>query len=395
MIAGMPERVPVPRDREDDYTHEAAQARRAFAQERTGAALDHVGRYSFDPAVLTGNVEHFVGVAQVPIGLAGPLLVDGEHAQGEFYVPLATAEGTLVASYNRGMRLLHEAGGVKTTIVADHMQRAPAFLFESAREARAFNEWLDEHFAEIKAAAEDTTRSGRLIEIERYSAGRILYTRFNYTTGDAAGQNMTGKATQAACRWIQAHNDTIDQWFLESNFATDKKSSQINMLRTRGKRVVAEATIPNALFQSVMRSDSRLMYRARQVSNLGGFMSGVNNNGAHSANGITAMFIATGQDAANVAESSAAFVYAELRENGDYYYSVTIPSLIVATYGGGTGLATQRECLELLGCYGAGKVQKLTEIVAATVLCGELSLGSAIVAEEWVEAHDLYGRNRP
>jgi hydroxymethylglutaryl-CoA reductase (NADPH) len=136
------------------------------------------------------------------------------------------------------------------------------------------------------------------------------------------------------------------------------------------------------------------MFKARQVSNLGGFMSGVNNNGAHSANGITAMFIATGQDVANVAESSAAFVYTELRENGDYYYSVTIPSLIVATYGGGTGLPTQRECLELLGCHGAGKVRKLAEVVAATVLCGELSLGSAIVAEEWVAAHDLYGRNR-
>jgi hydroxymethylglutaryl-CoA reductase (NADPH) len=167
------------------------------------------------------------------------------------------------------------------------------------------------------------------------------------------------------------------------------------MLHTRGKRVVAEATVPDALFRDVMRSSSEVMYRARQVSNLGGFMSGVNNNGAHSANGITAMFIATGQDAANVAESSAAFVYAELRENGDYYYSVTIPSLIVATYGGGTGLATQRECLELMGCYGAGKVNKLAEIVAATVLCGELSLGSAIVAEEWVNAHDLLGRNRP
>jgi hydroxymethylglutaryl-CoA reductase (NADPH) len=124
-------------------------------------------------------------------------------------------------------------------------------------------------------------------------------------------------------------------------------------------------------------------------------MSGVNNNGAHSANGITAIFIATGQDVANVAESSAAFVHAELRPNGDYYYSITIPSLIVASYGGGTGLATQRECLELLGCYGDGKVRKLAEIIAATVLCGELSLGSAIVAEEWVKAHDAYGRNRP
>jgi hydroxymethylglutaryl-CoA reductase (NADPH) len=389
------ERIPVPRDRDDDYTDDAARARRDFARERTGVELEHVGRHSFDPAILTGNVEQFIGVAQVPIGLAGPLLVNGEHAQGEFYVPLATAEGTLVASYNRGMRLLYEAGGVTTTIMDDRMQRAPAFLFDSARGARAFAAWLDEHFDEIKAAAEETTRSGRLQDIERYSAGRILYTRFNYTTGDAAGQNLTGKATQAACKWIAANHPDIRQWFLESNFATDKKSSQVNMLNTRGKRVVAEATIPSELFERIMRSNSELMYRARQVSNLGGFMSGVNNNGAHSANGITAMFIATGQDAANVAESSAAFVYAELRPNGDYYYSVTIPSLIVATYGGGTGLATQRECLELLGCYGEGRVRKFAEIVAATVLCGELSLGSAIVAEEWVAAHDIYGRNRP
>jgi hydroxymethylglutaryl-CoA reductase (NADPH) len=389
------ERVPVPRDREDDYTREAADARADFIREQTGQELEHVTSYSFDPSTLTGNVEQFVGVAQVPIGLAGPLLVNGEHAQGEFYVPLATAEGTLVASYNRGMRLLYEAGGVKTTIMDDRMQRAPAFLFPSAREAREFGEWLRENFDDVKKAAETTTKSGKLQDIEQYTAGRMVYTRFNYTTGDAAGQNLTGKATAAACAWIAGKCDDIEHFFLESNFATDKKSSQVNMLHTRGKRVVAEATIPNDLFQRIMRSDSSLMYRARQVSNLGGFMSGVNNNGAHSANGITAMFIATGQDAANVAESSAAFVYAELRDNGDYYYSVTIPSLIVATYGGGTGLATQRECLEMLGCHGKGKVRKFAEIVAATVLCGELSLGSAIVAEEWVEAHDLYGRNRP
>jgi hydroxymethylglutaryl-CoA reductase (NADPH) len=388
-------RVPVPRDRENDYTREAAAKREEFARDRTGASLEHVSSYSFDPSILSGNIEHFIGVAQVPIGLAGPLLVNGEHAKGEFYVPMATAEGTLVASYNRGMRLLYEAGGVTTTIMDDRMQRAPAFLFPSAREARAFGVWLDAHFPEIKQAAETTTRSGKLQDIERYSAGRMLYTRFNYTTGDAAGQNLTGKATQAACKWIASQYPDIDQYFLESNFATDKKSSQVNMLHTRGKRVIAEATVPDELFGRIMRSSTDLMYRARQVSNLGGFMSGVNNNGAHSANGITAMFIATGQDAANVAESSAAFVYAERRDNGDYYYSVTIPSLIVATYGGGTGLATQRECLEMLDCYGAGKVQKFAEIVAATVLCGELSLGSAIVAEEWVEAHDVFGRNRP
>jgi len=384
----------VPRDREDDHTHEAAEARRAFLRERTGVSTDHLGSFSFDPAMTRGNVEHFTGVAQVPVGIAGPLLVDGEHARGDFYVPLATAEGTLVASYNRGMKLLREAGGVKTTVMDDAMQRAPSFVFESAREARAFGEWLDEHVQDIREVAESTTSSGRLRDIERYSASRIMYTRFNYTTGDAAGQNLTGKATAAACAWITDQRPEIRHFFLESNFATDKKSSQLNMLRTRGKRVVAEATIPGALIETQMHSTTENLFRARQVSSLGGFMSGVNNNGAHSANGITAIFIATGQDAANVAESSAAFVFAEVLDNGDYYYSVTIPSLIVATYGGGTGLATQRECLELLGCYGEGKVRKLAEIVAATVLCGELSLGSAIVAQEWVQAHDLYGRNR-
>ena len=137
------------------------------------------------------------------------------------------------------------------------------------------------------------------------------------------------------------------------------------------------------------------MFAARQVSNLGGLMAGVNNNGNHSANGITAIFVATGQDIANVAESSAALVHAELLADGSHYYSITIPALIVATCGGGTGLPTRRECLELLGCYGAGKVRKLAEIVAATVLCGEVSLGGAVVAGEWVAAHERLGRNRP
>src|SRR3954467_2590130 len=165
------QRVPVPRDKENDYTPEAARTRQEFVREQTGAELEHVSSYSFDPGGLTGNVEHFIGVAQVPIGLAGPLLVNGEHAQGEFYVPLATAEGTLVASYNRGMRLLYEAGGVTTTIMDDRMQRAPVFLFRSAREARHFGEWLQENFSDIKTAAETTTKSGKLIEIEQYTAG--------------------------------------------------------------------------------------------------------------------------------------------------------------------------------------------------------------------------------
>src|ERR687884_151223 len=144
-----PQRVSVPRDPDDDYTPQAAAARREFLRKRTGVDLAHVSSYSFDPGALPGNIEHFTGVAQVPIGIAGPLLVHGEHAQGEFYVPLATAEGTLVASYNRGMKLLHAAGGVTTTIMDDRMQRAPAFLFASARGAREFAAWLRDSFADV------------------------------------------------------------------------------------------------------------------------------------------------------------------------------------------------------------------------------------------------------
>jgi hydroxymethylglutaryl-CoA reductase (NADPH) len=387
-------RVPVPRHTEDDYSRGAAEERLEFLRARTTASLEQLAEHTLDPATLRGNIEQFIGVAQVPIGVAGPLLVNGEHARGEFYVPLATTEGALIASYNRGMKVMHEAGGVTATVIDDAMQRAPAFVFHDAREARDFNEWLGANFAQIKAAAEATTRVGRLRDIERYPASRIVFTRFNYLTGDAAGQNLASKATAAACAWIAANYPDLVHYQLESNFATDKKTSQVNVLQTRGKRVVAEATIPADLLQRRLRVTGHELLRMRQIASVGGFMSGVNNNGGQSANAITALFIATGQDVANVAESSAAIGYGELLPNGDYYLSVTLPSLIVATYGGGTALATQRECLDLIGCYGTGQVRKLAEITAATVLCGELSLGSAIIAGDWVDAHERYGRNR-
>ncbi len=383
----------IPRDPENDYTREAAQRRRDLVMEETGAGLDHVSSFSFDPGVLPGNIENFIGVAQVPIGLAGPLLVDGEHAKGEFYVPMATTEGTLVASYSRGMKLCAEAGGVKTTIVEDRMQRAPAFLFDSAREARDFVAWLDEHYDEIREVAESTTSTGKLIEIERYHASRFVYTRFDYTTGDAAGQNMVSKATWFACEWIKKHYPPLNGYMLDAQLSTDKKHSHINTLKTRGKRVVAEITLPGEVLERRMRVTARQVYRARQIATQGGMLAGTSANTPHPANGIASVFIATGQDEANEAESQAAIGYSELRGD-DYYASVTLPSLIVATYGGGTALPTQSECLKVLGCDGPGKVRKLAEIIAATVLCGDLSLGAAVVADEWVEAHETHGRNR-
>ncbi len=182
---------------------------------------------------------------------------------------------------------------------------------------------------------------------------------------------------------------------LSGNIDTDKKHSHLNVLHTRGKRVIAEAIINSEALQRIMGVDSGTLYKARLLSNTGAFLANSSNNGAHAANAIAALFIATGQDAANVAESHAAISFSKLLDNGDYYWSITLPALIVATYGGGTGLATQRECLELLGCYGTGGANKLAEICAATVLAGEISLGSAVVAGDWVTSHDQLGRNRP
>jgi hydroxymethylglutaryl-CoA reductase (NADPH) len=377
-----------------DYTRDMADARRAFVEARTGSTLSHLGHYSFDPTKLQGNIESFVGVAQVPIGMAGPLRVNGEHAQGDFFIPLATTEGTLVASYNRGMKVLNLSGGVTTTVSDDRMQRAPVFIFDSAREARDFKRWCDDNFAAIQREAEATSSIAKLLEIDYYFANKFAFLRFNYATGDAAGQNMVGRATFAACSWILEQNKTIRQFFLESNLATDKKASQVNVMRTRGKRVTAEATIPRQVLQEHMRVDPATLSYHAGVANIGAFLSGANNNGLHSPNGITALFIATGQDVANVSESSAGIVYTELTPDGSLYLSITIPSLIVATHGGGTGLATQRECLSMLGCVGRGTVHKFAEIVAAVVLAGELSLASAISSYDWVSSHERYGRNR-
>ncbi|HYU40268.1 MAG TPA: hydroxymethylglutaryl-CoA reductase [Acidimicrobiia bacterium] len=388
-------RVKVPRDPDNDYTHDAAARRRDFVRAQTGAELSHIGEYSLDPSTLPGNIENFMGAAQVPIGLAGPIRINGEHARGDFYVPPATSEGTLVASYNRGMRLLTESGGVQTTVVEEHMQRAPVFVLNDALEAREFGAWVDENSEQIKQAAEATTRSGKLTYIGQYSIGPLRYLRFNYTSGDAAGQNMTGKATFAACEWIQQHYPGNVRYILSGNIDTDKKHSRINMLLTRGKRVIAEVVLKRDVLKGLMGVDTSTLFWSRQIQMAGSFLVGSTNNGAHAANALTALFIATGQDVANVSEAHAGISYSQLLENGDYYWSITLPALIVATYGGGTGLATQRECLEMLGCYGAGKVRKFAEICAAVVLAGETSLTSAILAGDWVTSHDQLGRNRP
>ncbi len=383
----------LPRTPGDDLNPKIIGARQDYVHKITGASPKTVFNYTLDTKAIKGNIEHFVGAAQVPIGIAGPIKVNGEHAQGDFLIPMATTEGTLVASYNRGMKLLNMNGGVTATVVGDGMQRAPVFIFDNARQARDFVVWLDQHFEQIKQEADASDPHVSLSYIDHILSNKFAYLRFNFTTGDAAGQNMVGRATFVACSWILARYQGVKNFFLESNLATDKKSSQINIMRTRGKRVTAEATISKEDLRRVMRVEPKQIDFHGRVSAVGSFLAGTTNTGLHSANGITAMFIATGQDVANVSESSAAILYSEVDKNGDLYLSLTIPALIVATCGGGTGLSTQRECLEMLDCFGTNKVRKFAEIVASVVLAGEISLACAISSLDWVTSHEEYGRN--
>lgn len=385
----------IPRSGEDDYTTDIVSQRVQFLESCTQSELNAIKNLQFEPSIFSGNIENFIGMAQIPIGVAGPLKVIGEYAVGDFYVPLATTEGTLVASYNRGMKLTAACGGIRTCILEQAMQRAPLFIFDSAVTSKKFGLWVEDNYKEIKQSSESTSRIATLMNIEQHTVGKLRWLRFNYLTGDAAGQNMVTKATREACMWILDKNpEGLQHFTLAANLDTDKKHSHLNTIHTRGKRVVAEITIPANVIEKHLHTTAKVLHYQRQLSNVGSQLSASINNGSHSANGLTALFIATGQDVANIAESSAGIIYGELCENGDYYFSVTIPSLIVATYGGGTGLPTQRECLEILSCYGTGKVEKLAEIAAALVLCGELSLSGAVVSDQWVSSHEKYGRNR-
>jgi len=390
----------IPRSNDNDYSADIIGQRQKFIADNTPAKLHHTKQFSFDPETMDGNIENLFGTVQVPIGLAGPLLVNGEHAQGEFYVPMATIEGTLVASYNRGMRVIRESGGVMTTVCGEAMQRAPGFIFKNARDARDFKQWLEENFDAIKAKAETTTSVGKLLEIEAYIAHNMVHTRFDYSTGDAAGQNMTGKATFVACEWIREQVPYMRHYMLSGAFDTEKRTSFVNSLKGRGRRVTAELTIPREVLANVLRITPEQMHYGYTISTLSSFLAGSSNNAAHPANGLAALYMATGQDMANIGEANQCSVYNYVTRDGDLHFSITLPALIMATYGGGTSLSTQRECLEIMDCYGAGKAYKLLEIAAAMTVAGELSLGAATRVDketrtnEWVDAHEKLGRNR-
>jgi hydroxymethylglutaryl-CoA reductase (NADPH) len=307
---------------------------------------------------------------------------------------MATTEGALVRSYERGMVALTRSGGARVRLWADENRVAPIFELADVAEARDFARAVTASFDAIRAEAESTTRHGKLLRLECHPLGREVIVDFRYSTGDAQGMNLAVKATDQACRWIVAHTGAR-RYSIFSGYDSEKRASGALFSGGKGKRVSAGARVPKAVLESYLHVTPRALCEMWRRTVLGNLAAGALGYCGQYANGLTALFIACGQDVANVANSAVGITSFAVNEEGDLEASVTLPALSVATVGGGTALGTSRECLEMLGCFGTGGAAKLAEIVAATLLAGELSMGAAIAAGELVAAHEAYGRNRP
>ena len=384
----------VPRLEQQGYAADDIESRRRWLAGRTGAALAHVGAFTLPGEQMRGNVENPIGAAQVPLGVAGPLLVHGEHAEGTFYIPLATTEGALVRSYERGMTALTRAGGATVRLYTDENRVTPVFVCADVAAAAELARALPGRLAEIRAAAESTTRHGKLLRLEVRPIGREVMVHFCFATGDAHGMNMIVKAADAACRSILAQGGAL-RYYIFSGLESEKRASGSLFAGGKGKKVIAGARLPPRVVRAYLHTTPEGMAEVWRHTVLGHLQGGTLGYNGHYANGLTALFIACGQDVANVANSAVGVTCFEVTPEGDLYASVTLPALTVATVGGGTGLGTARECLEVLGCAGSGHAPKLAEIAAATLLAGELSMGAAIASGELVAAHESYGRNRP
>lgn len=365
--------------------------RRKAVESATGASLGTISEYSFDPEAASKNVENMIGCTQVPLGFAGPVRINGIHANGEFIVPLATTEGALIASVSRGMSVMTASGGATVMIVGNAMTRAPVFKVNGIEHSIVVVRWIENNIETIDKEVAKTTSHGKLLEIEPFPAGRDLFLRFSYNTGDAMGMNMATIATEAVCRLIEKETGA-SLVSVSGNMCTDKKPAAINMIKGRGRTVLAECLIPKDIVESKLHCKVDDVISVNTSKNLiGSAMAGSLGQNAHAANMVAALYIATGQDPAQVVEGSLTLTTCE-SVNGDLYIAVRMPSVEVGTVGGGTRLPCQSEALQMIDCLGNGKANKLAEIVAVTVLAGELSTLGAQAAGHLGKAHSELGR---
>jgi hydroxymethylglutaryl-CoA reductase (NADPH) len=380
-----------------DHGKAAVDRRRSTLRDQGIDLLQLVGEGDeISPDELAGNIENLIGFARMPVGVIGPLRIRGTSASGDFYVPLATTEGALVASCQRGSQVISRAGGASACCFTESVSRAPCFVFDRLIDTAQFLAWVIPQYDRLQEVVAGTSQYCQLLDLRTTVIGKEVYLGFEFTTGDAAGQNMVTIATEALCLSILADAPMQPtRWYLDGNLSGDKKATMLGFTYARGKKVVADVTIDRKIIRRFLRTEPEEMFRYWQISVLGGVQSGAIGVQGHFANALAALFIACGQDAACVSEAAVGITRMDITKDGGLYVAVSLPNLIVGTVGGGTRLPTQRECLEMMDCYGSGKARKLSEICAATVLAGEISIIGAMAAGHFGHAHATYGRQKP
>ncbi len=374
------------------YKKEDIEKRRKWLQEKTGFCIDQVG--PDEPEDLKGIIESLTGFMNVPMAIAGPLLINGTYAKGEFFIPLCTLEGTLVMSMTRGLFLTHLSGGIKTTHIKQEMSRSPIFIFDDIDKSYSFLKWVDDNYEKLKKIADSTTKHGRLLRIDKYPSQNSVILDFVYDTEEAAGQNMVTIATFEACKFIkeQFKHEKGFKYFIECNFNGDKNPASRNLILGRAHHVVASALVKENHLRRLLRTTAKEYAEGWSQCMRGTQMAGVLGYNMHNANALAAIYLATGQDVACVSENSVGIMSFEVRNEVDLYATLTMPSISVGTIGGGTRLKQAKKNLELLQCTGKNSSKKFAEIICACALALELSLGGAILTDEFATSHAKYGR---
>ncbi len=377
------------------WTLEGQKSRLEFLEKQANTKFPFLAQAHNNIPDLKGNIENYIGMTQIPTGLIGAMRVEGKDVAGDFFIPLATTEGALVASYHRGTVACKMAGAITTAVISEQVQRCPIFHFTTLTEGIAFIAWLSPQKEMLQQIISKHSRYAKLQDLRFLVEGNHIIVIFEYYTGDAAGQNMVTVCTDAVCQYILQNSPiSIQEWFIDGNFSGDKKMRGAAFAMPRGKYVSAEIVIPRQIVTEFLRTTPEKLAKFWQDSAMGAVKMGSTGFNAHFPNGLAALFIACGQDAACVTESCVGISRAEITDNGDLYGSVTLPNLIVGTVGGGTNLPTQQECLKIMDCYGAGKSRKFAALCAATLLCGEFSIASAMSGGYFSKAHKLYGRKK-
>ncbi len=346
-----------------------------------------------DASLYKGCIENYIGLTKVPTGIAGPLHINGTVAEGDYYIPLATTEGALVASYNRGAKATRLSGGITSVCTTEGLQRTPMWKFNSLIEVGQFIYWLLQQTETLKQVISKHSNHAVLEDLKLNMEGNNVLTIFEFTCGEAAGQNMVTICTDAICTYIN-NNSPIQprMCYLESNYSGDKKATAVSFSSVRGKKVTTEAVVYKDVVANILKSTPEAIAAYWQSSMVAAAQSGSIGLQGHVANGLTALFLACGQDVACVSEAYVGITRMEVTESSDLYISITLPSLVVGTIGGGTSLPTQQECLNMLQCTGKGSARKFAEICGALVLAGELSIAASLASGNFGKAHKLFRR---